>query len=586
LLLETFILWATLSANVKMLSGTEMAVFIDSKYNRSIVPLTSYPGFECCPSFSPDGNQVAFAWNGDKQDNLDLYIKLIGAATPLRLTTDPRPDSSPSWSPDGRWIAFLRYTHEEKANLLLIAPTGGPERSLVEKIEIIEGPEYAGDGLSWSPDGKWIAIPLKDSPSERVAIFAISVETGEMRRLTAPPPETLGDWSPAFSPDGRMLAFSRFLTAVGDLYLLPLSDDSSTRGEPKRLTVANRTGHSPVWTPDGREIIFISGSGHSKNLWRIAANSSSGPERLTPTAEKLGNLAISRQGHRLAFAQETWNTSIWRVEVPGTVGKARQPVGLIASTQLDHTPQYSPDGKRIAFASYRSGNAEIWVCDSDGSNAAQLTSMDGPSNDCPSWSPDGKRIVFFSDQEGPNEIYLINAQGGKPQRLTNPPANARNPSWSRDGQWIYFSSNRSGTQQIWKLPAAGGEAVRLTKNGGAVPIESFDGKAIYYLKNPFDEDHASLWEVPVDGGEEKQVLESVFAINYAVGSRGIYFMPVPTGHFTMQFFSFATGRITQVASIEKQVMWGFSVSPDERWILYPQVDQSGSSDIMLVENFR
>ena len=96
----------------------------------------------------------------------------------------------------------------------------------------------------------------------------------------------------------------------------------------------------------------------------------------------------------------------------------------------------------------------------------------------------------------------------------------------------------------------------------------------------------------MEGGEERQVLESVFAENYAVVPRGIYFMTAPAlkqhhalGHFTIQFFGFATGQITPIASIEKDPVWGFSVSPDERWILYPQVDQSGS-DLMLVENFR
>src|SRR5262249_55160390 len=72
------------------------------------VPLTSYPGIEMQPSFSPDGNQVAFAWNGEKQDNFDIYVKLIGAGGNLRLTTHPADDYSPAWSPDGRSIAFLR----------------------------------------------------------------------------------------------------------------------------------------------------------------------------------------------------------------------------------------------------------------------------------------------------------------------------------------------------------------------------------------------------------------------------------------------------------------------------------------------
>ena len=72
------------------------------------VPLTSYPGSESYPSFSPDGSQVAFSWNGEKQDNFDIYVKVIGTEPPLPLTTNPAKDYSPAWSPDGRWIAFCR----------------------------------------------------------------------------------------------------------------------------------------------------------------------------------------------------------------------------------------------------------------------------------------------------------------------------------------------------------------------------------------------------------------------------------------------------------------------------------------------
>jgi len=72
------------------------------------VALTTFPGAELYPSFSPDGNHVAFTWTGPKQDNPDIYVQMIGSGSPLRLTTDPRSDYNPVWSPDGRWIAFLR----------------------------------------------------------------------------------------------------------------------------------------------------------------------------------------------------------------------------------------------------------------------------------------------------------------------------------------------------------------------------------------------------------------------------------------------------------------------------------------------
>ena len=89
-------------------------------------PLTAYPGLEIQPSFSPDGNEVAFAWNGEKEDNFDIYRKLIGPGEPLRLTRDPADDLSPAWSPDARYIAFVRGSKEGSSRHL---PDSSPRRS-------------------------------------------------------------------------------------------------------------------------------------------------------------------------------------------------------------------------------------------------------------------------------------------------------------------------------------------------------------------------------------------------------------------------------------------------------------------------
>jgi Tol biopolymer transport system component len=145
-------------------------------------------------------------------------------------------------------------------------------------------------------------------------------------------------------------------------------------------------------------------------------------------------------------------------------------------------PEYSPDGKKIAFMSDRTGSLEIWVCDKDGSNAMQLTSFGGSTVTNPRWSPDAGRIAFDANAAGEFDVWVTSASGGKPQRMTSHPANDGNPSWSRDGRWIYFDSARTGEQQIWKIPADGGEAVQITHDGGFGPLESPGGKFLYYSK--------------------------------------------------------------------------------------------------------
>ncbi len=184
---------------------------------------------------------------------------------------------------------------------------------------------------------------------------------------------------------------------------------------------------------------------------------------------------------------------------------------------------------------------------------------------------------------------MVNAEGGPPRRITTGATYDGMPSWSRDGRWIYFASNRSGGWQVWKVPVDGGEAVPLTKNGGFRACESPDGKFIYYSKFI---DASGLWRIPVEGGEESLILDQLQAgywDSWAVVEEGIYFIDRETKpHATIKFFSFASRRVTQITAIEKNpIPRGprLAVSPDGRWILYTQLDQSGS-DIMLVENFQ
>jgi Tol biopolymer transport system component len=166
--------------------------------------------------------------------------------------------------------------------------------------------------------------------------------------------------------------------------------------------------------------------------------------------------------------------------------------------------------------------------------------------------------------------------------LTTHPADDAVASWSRDGRWIYFGSNRTKDWQIWKMPANGGEALQVTRHGGWIAFESLDGMDVYFSKNTWLSD---IWKVPVSGGEETKVVESVQGNAFAMTSKGIYFVGLHSGGRAVEFYSFAANKVAAVATIHRPVSWGLSVSPDERFILYTQVDEA-SRDLMLVENFR
>ncbi|HEY6120811.1 MAG TPA: protein kinase [Pyrinomonadaceae bacterium] len=565
------------------------------------LPFTSLSGAEYLPSFSPDGNKIAFSWDEEGEGGA-IYVKEIGTEKLLRLTfsisgrttrraTTPTSSMnfSPVWSPDGQTIAFNRHTETECA-IFTVAALGGTEHEL---LTLGPNPGWPTvPTLAWSPDGRFIAFTYKYSKEEPNKIFFVSPDTSSRQTLTSPSAGSVGDFCPAFSPDGQSVAFFRMSSdSSADIYIVPV-----TGGEPRRLTFDNASIFGLDWTADGREIVFSSNRAggmspleSGSRLWRIPASGGTA-EQIALGGDNFGFPRIARHGNRLTYAQSApEDANIYRIEVSDKKVSTDPPNKLIASTRYDGGPQFSPDGRRITFHSDRSGQLEIWTCDSDGTNLMQITSSGlNQRAGTPRWSPDGRQIAFDLYDHDKGDIYVIGVDGGPALPIATGDSDDHLPSWSRDGKWIYFASDRSGQLQVWKAPAQGGEAVQVTRQGGYLAFESFDGKHVYYIK-PFPTQ--GIWQVPVDGGEELQIMNSFQSALYgdwAVGNDGIYFINEHgKDGMAIDFFDFAGRKVRQVASLGKVhiLETGIAVSPDGRQILYTQID-GGGADIKLVENFR
>ena len=565
----------------------------------AVTPAVTNIGEKFIPSLSPDGQHLAFAWNGGAGPHFNVYVKLAGTEESLQLTNQASIDFNPVWSPDGRYIAFCRI-QKGATGIYVIPALGGAERrmrkTLWEEQEFYEAFWSAGR-LSWSPDGKLLAFSDRASPDEPAfSIFLLSLDSLEVHRLTSPlrskgdfNPDSSpalafvslrsrGDFNPAFSPDGQTLAFARVSHGVQSIYTVPLSG-----GEEQRLISGGTYNWGLAWTPDGRDIVFSRAGWLAEDgwLWKVSLRGGE-PERLQFGQ---GGVQPVIRGNRLAYVRQLANLNIWRRKLNSLLS-ADPPEKLISSTRFESGPQFSPDGSRIAFESTRSGAYEVWMCRSDGSGLVQLTHFNSLTG-TPRWSPDGKQIAFDSRAAGNADIYVIDSEGGPPHRLTSEPSGEVSPSWSRDGRWVYFASERTGDWQVWKQSSTGGPAAQVTRHGGFAAFESPDGRFLYYAKGLAV---PGLWRVPTNGGEEIEVIRSLEAGYYgywAVVESGIYYLDA-TAKPGIAFFNTTTHRTARVFDLENlpaRQAPGLTVSPDKGTILYTQVDAL-SSDVILVEHFR
>lgn len=556
-------------------------------------PVTTLPGFEVGPSLSPDGSMVAFSWDGDTRNNYDIYVKLVGPGEPVPLTTNPAHEGNPAWSPDGRQIAFLRLIGgTTSADIFTVPALGGAERKImtVSLRRRSAGLSPRSANLCWTPDGKWIAFGGAASETASPGIWLTAVDHQEVRRLTDSGGTSFGDWSPAVSRDGRSLAFVRETTlAASAVYLLPLSSTFTPAGTARRITPETGIVGGLAWAPDDSGLVFSSGAHNAilRRLYRVSAATASAvrqePPELLSFGDQATDVAIAKSG-RLVYATRFRDSNIWRLPLSGKPETNTAP--LVASTFDELTPDYSPDGRRLAFASTQSGTEEIWVANADGSKPVQVTTLRGPLCANPRWSPDGVTILFNSRREGSADLWLLRSDTGELTRITEDPGEEIEPRWSRDGKAIYFGSNRTGRFEVWKVSDKGGNPIQITRLGGMTATESPDGRFLYYSKDGTA--GKAIWRVRVDGGEEIPLVEGLsYSLNFVVARRGLYFIAGNLARLpaSIDFFEYDTGRRTTVHTLEKPSGVGMALSPDEQSLLYATIDGAGS-DLMVVDRFR
>jgi Tol biopolymer transport system component/DNA-binding winged helix-turn-helix (wHTH) protein len=542
--------------------------------------LTTYPGTERSPAWSPDGNQVAFTWDG-AVGSFDIYVLRLGAQTPLQLTRDPVLERSLAWSPDGNQIAFVRQLDPSRADLVVVPALGGAER----KLESVRMSQRFPFSIAWTPDSKQLLFTTQIGDAGDVSrdygLELLSLETGLVRPL---PIEGEGyDTSPAFAPDGSRLAFARYDARSHDAELMvqDLGPDLDPLGEPRVVPGASHGApRSPVWSPDGSRVLFVK----DQQIFESTLDSDPRPV-YAPTGEIGGFSLIWREERPVAVVSIfDDNFDIWAVALdPDTRTAIGSPVRRVHSTARDWHPRFSPDGRHIAFTSWRGGGPDVWISDADGGNPRQLSKLGAADPGIPRWSPDGAKLSFvaFAPNAEPH-TYLVDIREGLPTLVTQGAATG----WSRDGKYLYVTEI-AGELRIYRYRRADGSR-ELLVDGAAAGQEAVDGQRLLYVRSNEPGIFARSLE-----GEVASNPEVLLVADYAYPSSHS-FLPVEGGFYyvgytpdararALRFYNDATGAATDIAPVPAgaDAVWGLAVSPDERQLLFgaPGPD----ADLLLLE---
>ena len=316
-------------------------------------------------------------------------------------------------------------------------------------------PAVQGSGLD--AGFRFLLVAAARARSERNRLHRVSVETGEITTVLDAEQSTDGFVSIAVSHDGSRLAIAVDITGREVISVFSLSAD----GVPSGTKEYRGTGSAIElqWAPDSSSVLFRRTVNTPGPLYRLTLDGDGGVSPLLWLGPGAAQPIVSARANRLVFTRTIRDANIWRV----SLGSGARTIEKIAvSSFREVAPHYSPDGKRLAFHSNRSGSVQIWVSNADGSNAVQLTSMnDIATTGTPRWSPDGKRLAFDSNTSGTYQIYVINADGGQPRAVTTDASRNFTAWWSKDGNWIYYTSDRSGRLEIWRISPDGGGRNRL-----------------------------------------------------------------------------------------------------------------------------
>ena len=490
----------------------------------TIEPLTTDPGYEGEPTFTPDGQTIAYV--SDRDGNFEIYLQQISGGPALNLTNNPAADIQPAISPDGREIAFVS-NRSGGSDIIHAAPglplvggdiwvmpaLGGPARRIVEKANF----------PAWTPDGSSILFIHGDFRNTRIGV--ISAAGGESRDLRIEDAFVARYFFPSMSDDGRWVIYQN----ANQIEVVPAAG-----GKAKTLA----QGESPSWGPGSTSVLYTNATpGKGRTLWRAPFSLGRGefsgrPEPLTfGRGADLGAKA-SRDGRTIAFSAVNQSLNLEELPFDAEAGRATGPVReLTSGNNRVGFFGVAPDGKAVVYAAERGARSHLWRIDPP-APPVELTHDQSFSDTVPVWSPDGGEIAFSRSATGPGEgaqaLWIMRTDGTRPRRVADfsgqmvwlpdrkiliqrgddllrldPVSGATEPgpgakartllSVDPTGKWLAYQSTDGGEMNIMAVPMAGGtpRRVDIGPYDGYHPFFSPSGRWLY-----FQPGHKNLYRVP------------------------------------------------------------------------------------------